>query len=284
MNNCQNQKKENNKCAASIAGKSCIKFLILIGLLIFSLQYSESKEKYSRVNRAKIEKDSYLSQLFKQKQLSYPPEKIYIRIFKKEKILELWIWSDKTDTFTLLKSYDFCSTSGILGPKRKEGDFQIPEGFYHIDRFNPWSNFFLSLGINYPNTSDQKRGDQKDPGCDIFIHGSCVTTGCIPITDDKIKELYWVAIQSKRNGQNRVPVHIFPAKFNEKNLTALQELAKTETYWKEFKLLTGNNHPHSAEALILFWKNLKKAYDYFEKNKKTPRIRINSQGNYLIQD
>ena len=124
-----------------MAGKSNSKFLILTILLVLAFQFLESKEKYPRVNQAKIEKDSYLSQLFQRKQLSYPPEKIYIRIFKKEEILELWIRSDITNSFILLKSYPFCSSSGMLGPKRRQGDLQIPEGFYHIDRFNPWSQF-----------------------------------------------------------------------------------------------------------------------------------------------
>jgi len=43
--------------------------------------------------------------------------------------------------------------SGKLGPKRQQGDMQIPEGFYHISGFNPASNFYLSLRINYPNPS-----------------------------------------------------------------------------------------------------------------------------------
>lgn len=275
-----NTKKE----GIEISGKSSSKLFILILLLLLVFSFLNSREKYPRVNRARIEKDLYLSQLFHSKQLPYPPEKIYIRIFKKEKILELWVWSGNANSFILSKSYHFCATSGILGPKRKQGDLQIPEGFYHIDRFNPWSKFYLSLGINYPNRSDRIRGDNQNPGGDIFIHGSCVTIGCIPITNDKIKELYWISIQSKRNGQDRIPVHIFPAKFNEENLKMLLQLAENQPFWLQFKWFTGNNHPYSKEELKSFWKNLQKAYDYFEKNKKLPRILINSHGKYLIQE
>jgi murein L,D-transpeptidase YafK len=282
MDNIQKQTTRKRKIVGLIPKNFKNKFLFWFLILFLSFQVGISREKYPRVRRAKKDKDLFLSQLFEQKQLPYPPKKIYIRIFKKEQLVELWIWAKKTNSFTLLKSYNFCTTSGILGPKRRQGDLQIPEGFYHIDRFNPHSNFYLSLGINYPNRSDRKRGDKSNPGGDIFIHGSCVTIGCIPITDDKIKELYWVAIQSKRNGQNKIPVHIFPAKLNEINLKSLQQLAESLTYWKQFKLLTGNNHPNSAQDLILFWKNLKQAYDYFEQNKKLPRIRINHQGKYII--
>lgn len=108
------------------------------------------------------------------------------------------------DLFRLIKDYQICSLSGELGPKRQQGDLQVPEGFYWIDRFNPASNFYLSLGINYPNQFDRILGKSGELGGDIFIHGGCVTIGCIPITDDKIKELYLIAVEAKSNGQDGV--------------------------------------------------------------------------------
>ena len=121
--------------------------------------------------------------------------------------------------FHLVKRYDVVGcmgqdspVSGILGPKRQEDDWQIPEGFYHIDRFQPDSKFYISLGIGYPNTSDKILGVKDNLGCDIFIHGGCATVGCIPITDDQIKELYLVALETQSNSERRIPVHIFPAR------------------------------------------------------------------------
>ena len=102
--------------------------------------------------------------------------------------MEVWIKEASKDYYVLLNTYDFCTTSGTLGPKRKEGDLQIPEGIYTINHFNPQSNFYLSLGINYPNASDKILSDPVHPGGDIYLHGNCVTIGCIPLTDDKIKE------------------------------------------------------------------------------------------------
>jgi murein L,D-transpeptidase YafK len=99
--------------------------------------------------------------------------------------------------FLHIKTYTVCATSGLIGPKRMQGDLQIPEGFYYIDRFNPYSNFYLSLGINYPNTSDRILGDKNNLGGDIFIHGDCVTIGCLPITDSEIKELYIFCVEAK---------------------------------------------------------------------------------------
>ena len=122
----------------------------------------------------------------------------------------MWIKEKGKEEFTLLHTYAFCSTSGTLGPKRKEGDLQIPEGIYHINHFNPVSNFYLSLGVNYPNASDNILSDKQHPGGSIYIHGNCVTIGCIPITDEKIKELYVLAVEAKNNGQENIPIHIFP--------------------------------------------------------------------------
>ncbi|MBC7451384.1 MAG: hypothetical protein H7259_07840, partial [Cytophagales bacterium] len=65
-----------------------------------------------------------------------------------------WAKGKTSTQFTLTKTYSICSASGTSGPKRKQGDNQVPEGVYYIDRFNPASNFHLSLGLNYPNTSD----------------------------------------------------------------------------------------------------------------------------------
>lgn len=262
------------------SSKSILGWILLFTLLPLTLN---SQNELPRVERAKRENDLQLSQLFRNRGLTYPPDKIFIRILKKERELELWIWKGE-ETYTLLKSYPFCSSSGMLGPKRRQGDLQIPEGFYHIDRFNPWSQFYLSLGINYPNQSDRIRGSRQDPGGDIFIHGSCVTIGCIPITDEKIKELYWICHQARKNGQRRIPVHIFPSRLDSSNLEVLTRIARHQWFWKQFKSQIGNNHPHTLEQLIGFWKNLKVIYNHFENNRQIPMIRIDRQGKYHIRE
>jgi murein L,D-transpeptidase YafK len=145
------------------------------------------------------------------------------------------------------------------------GDNQVPEGFYYINRFNPNSNFYLSLGINYPNNSDKILSKSKNKGGDIFIHGNCVTIGCIPITDDHIKELYIYAIEAKCNGQENIPVHIFPTKLDDDGLKGL-----TQKYGSE-------------KQLVLFWENLSAGYKYFEKNKDLPTITVGKNGLYEFQ-
>ena len=235
--------------------------------------FKEDQKKYSRVRTAYHEKESQIKKLFAEKNLPYPPKKIFIRIFKKENLLELWAFSGQDSRFHLVKKYKVCSysgkenpASGTLGPKRQEGDGQIPEGFYHVDRFNPVSSFYLSLGLNYPNRSDEILGKKGNPGCDIFIHGSCVTIGCIPITDDKIKELYPVAVEARNGGQKKIPVHIFPTRLNDEGMATLREKFSDNA------------------TLISFWENLKPGFDYFERNRRLPRVRVASNGKYLFPE
>jgi murein L,D-transpeptidase YafK len=130
-----------------------------------------------------------------------------------------------TDQFKLLHTHLFCTNSGIPGPKLKEGDLQIPEGIYHISHFNPQSKFYLSVGLNYPNASDKILSDKQQPAGSIYIHGSCVRIGCIPITDDKIKELYVLAVKAMNNGQQKIPVHISPIRLTDNAVgTTAQQL------------------------------------------------------------
>ena len=159
-----------------------------------------------------------------------------------------------------------CALAGTLGTKRMHGDYQVPDGFYYINEFKPNSQYHLSLGLNYPNASDRILGDSLAPGGDIYIHGSCVTTGCIPITDTQIEELYILAANARAQGQEFIPVHIFPIQF--KNQRSSDYLAK---YIKDF--------PEYASMAD----ELKHAYLYFEATKKIPVVMVSKKGNYVIE-
>ena len=80
---------------------------------------------------------------------------VFIRIFKEEAILEVWI--AKENEYVHLKDYIICASSGYLGPKLKEGDRQAPEGFYKVRKhqLNPNSKYHLSFNLGYPNAYDQ---------------------------------------------------------------------------------------------------------------------------------
>lgn len=215
-----------------------------------------------RVKSAYTEKDITVKDYFSAKKLNYQGFHLFIRAFKKEQKLEVWVREAGKDKYSLLHTYDFCALSGTLGPKRKEGDYQIPEGIYSINHFNPLSNFYLSLGINYPNASDKILSDPKSPGGSIYIHGNCVTTGCIPLTDDKIKELYIMAVEAKNNGQDKIPVHIFPTKLTVAEVISLKATFPAKT--------------------ITFWENLKLVFDDFEVSKKLKPVHVNARGEYEL--
>ena len=211
---------------------------------------------FERVRNAFDLKSEKLQEEFKHKYVSWPPQNIFIRSFKADLSLEVWL--KVGDKYKLFKTYDVCKASGKLGPKYKQGDHQVPEGFYYIDRFNPKSTYYLSLGINYPNMADQRRSDAADLGGDIFIHGSCVTVGCLPMTDDIIKELYVLCVLAKSNGQDKIPVYIYPYRFNILNNLIYKTMSK-----------------HSE-----FWDGLVEDYQYFQLNRQLRFYEIDANGNY----
>jgi murein L,D-transpeptidase YafK len=224
----------------------------------------EQQLRYPRVRTASTEKDASLRAAFEKKNLAYPPKAILLRAFKKESLLELWVADSERGTFTLAKIYSICATSGVLGPKRRFGDVQVPEGFYDLDWFNPQSNFYLSMHISYPNASDRILGSHSNPGGDIFLHGNCVTIGCIPIQDDGIKEVYWLAVLARTSGQRHLPIEIFPARLTDDGLRALAQ-----------------SHRDNAD-LIAFWDNLKAGYDAFENTHKLPSVKVAPDGRYVF--
>ncbi len=218
---------------------------------------------FNRVSQAWARNNDSLAALFKAKGVKYPAN-IFLREFKAQNELELWARNSDTGSYTLIKNYRVCALSGNMGPKRVEGDRQVPEGFYFIDDFNPKSDFHLSMLLNYPNYSDLILGNKIKPGGDIYIHGSCVTVGCIPLTDDIIQELYSVCLASKINGQSDIPVHIYPTRFNKVGLDYL-----------------GKNFG-ADELKQKFWVNLKAGYDYFEEHRQLKPVLYTTDGRYVF--
>jgi murein L,D-transpeptidase YafK len=198
--------------------------------------FKQQQLNMGRVRIAYTEKwDSLRHELYKK---DFKDEfDLYLAAYKSEGKLEIWMKDKVQAKYTLFKTYDFSAHSGILGPKTKKDDLQTPEGTYFIDRFNPDSKFHLSLRINYPNSTDLLRSGQNDPGSDIYIHGNQVTAGCIPLTDDKIKEVYILAVEAKNSGQSQIPVHIFPFRMTEENMNAkILSFPQHKAFWKTLQL------------------------------------------------
>ena len=173
---------------------------------------------------------------------------VFIRIFKEEKQLELWV--DDGKQFKLLKTWPICKFSGALGPKLKEGDGQAPEGFYFVPRarMNPHSRFHLSFNLGYPNSYDRAHGRT---GSALMVHGNCVSIGCYAMTDPRIEVIYSLCDAALQNGQRFFRVHCFP-----------------------FRMTEVNMKKHRKSKWIKEWLNLKVGYDWFEKTKRPPNVEV----------
>jgi murein L,D-transpeptidase YafK len=237
-------------------------FLLFANICFAQASFRIEQKKHAKVKTAYAEKWTSLKTELSQQSINTNLFSVFFRVFKQEELFEVWVKDNTTSTFKLLKNYKICASSGDLGPKRKEGDMQVPEGFYNINIFNPFSSYYLSLGVSYPNAADKYFSDKKSPGGAIMVHGNCVTIGCIPLTDDVIKEVYVLAVEAKANGQSNIPIHIFPCKLNE---TQLKTICET-------------NATHQK-----FWTNLKTGFDYFESHKKLPTISVDKQGYYVFK-
>lgn len=182
---------------------------------------------------------------------------VFIRIFKKEKELEVWIQHDG-GAFRLFRTYSICTYSGDLGPKISRGDGQAPEGFYFVtaERLNPWSRFHLSFDMGFPNRFDRAHGRT---GNALMVHGSCVSVGCYAMTDRRIEEIYTVVEAALGNGQRFFRVHAFP-----------------------FRITPENMARHSGSRWAGFWRNLKDGYDHFETEKRPPDVGVR-EGRYVFR-
>jgi murein L,D-transpeptidase YafK len=221
--------------------------------------------RHDRVREARIAARHNIKRLFHERGIRYPAAEVFMRIFKRERTLELWVRGVDGDSFQLLKAYDICALAGELGPKRRQGDSQTPEGFYSISFFNPRSDYHLSLHIDYPNRRDRAAGlEGTSLGGDIYIHGGCSSEGCVAITDEGIRELYWLAVEARAVGQLRIPVHIFPARLDQRDFEILQNTFSTRPD------LTG------------FWATLKPGYDFFEEHRRLPSISVDGDGRYVV--
>jgi murein L,D-transpeptidase YafK len=280
---------------ARLISKTLLLFIICCEIS-FAQTFLQRQLEYNHVNLANTEKDSIINYQLSRLNLRLNEIFILMIVYKHEKELELWVKSQNEREYTLLNIYKICRVSGILGPKRKEGDLQTPEGFYNINNFNPLSNFYLSLGIDYPNRSDMILSPYSDIGCCIYIHGDCATIGCLPMTDDTIKEIYIYAINARNNGQVRIPVYIFPVKYNENYFNIFNKefydndelidfwrrkyIYRSSFNYKKFDKLIDKYHDNFN--LISFWYNIKEGYEKFYTDRTELKIRIDNNGRYIF--
>jgi len=182
---------------------------------------------------------------------------IYLRIFKEESQLEIWVKSG--EKYSFFKSYNICDFSGGLGTKTRDGDGKSPEGFYTIGalQLNPVSRYYLAMNIGYPNKMETMRGYT---GSAIMIHGHCVSIGCYAMTDDGIEEIYTLVYLALKGGQQKINLDIFPFRMNEMHMAE-----------------------YAASPYIAFWQTLKQGYDLFDQ-KFVPTDPEIENNNYVFKN
>ena len=182
---------------------------------------------------------------------------ILVRVFKKESVLEVWKQT-RAGRYQMLKSFPICRWSGQLGPKRREGDRQAPEGFYSVGprQMNPNSQFHLSFDIGYPNAYDRAHGGT---GAYLMVHGQCTSSGCFAMTDAQIEEIYALARDAFSGGQRAFQFQAFP-----------------------FRMTAENMAKHRSDVNIGFWRQLKEGYDHFEATRLEPGVAV-SGGRYAFK-
>ncbi|AGF76558.1 L,D-transpeptidase family protein [Bartonella vinsonii] len=178
-----------------------------------------------------------------------PYAPIMMRFFKEENVAEIWKQS-RSGPFMLVARYGICKWSGQLGPKYKEGDLQTPEGFYTItaNQMNPYSKYYLSFNIGFPNLYDQVHGRT---GKHLMVHGSCFSAGCYSMSDKNMAQIYAFARDAFRGGQREFQLQAFP-----------------------FRMTEANMERHRADPHYQFWLMLKEGYDFFEENRKPPTVQV----------
>ena len=119
----------------------------------------------------------------------------------------------------VVRTYRIALGTNPVDDKVRQGDRSTPEGDFYVCVKNARSNFYLSLGLSYPNVEDAERGlrdklitravrdrivraiqnKQRPPwdtalGGEIFIHGGGTegdwTWGCIALANPDIRELF----------------------------------------------------------------------------------------------
>ena len=246
-----------------ILADALIHLFLLFSLVLFytSPYMKEELAKDNQMAAKEMKHDKALFDVNLEKRLTFLSanigDPVFIRIFKEESLLEVWIRSGTE--YQHLKDYFICAYSGYLGPKLQEGDRQAPEGFYRVKKhqLNPNSKFHLSFNLGFPNAYDQAH---ERTGSFLMVHGNCVSDGCYAMTDEKIEEIYTLVESALQKGQEYVQVHAFPFRMTDINMA-----------------LYGNSEWYD------FWMNLKEGYEYFELEKLPPHVKVENR-RYMIYE
>lgn len=186
-----------------------------------------------------------------------PGNPLFVRIFKEERELEVWLKAPAKPEYTLFKVYRISDWSGKTGPKQKEGDGQAPEGFYFVSasRMRPETRHHLGFDLGYPNEYDSSHGRS---GSEIMVRGGEASHGSYVLSESDMNEIYTLASLALGSGQPYFRVNAFPFRMTDQRMV---------TEW--------NRQPKWMD----FWVELKEGYDFFENVNLPPDARV-SDGKY----
>jgi len=144
--------------------------------------------------------------------VSYPPRDLTFVGIKDERRLDVYA-AGADGVIRYICAYPVLGASGLLGPKLREGDRQVPEGIYRVPELNPNSDFHLSIRLNYPNEFEQAQGAKEgrtNLGGDIMIHGDSRSRGCLAMGDPAAEDLFVLAALT---GIENITVILTPVDF-----------------------------------------------------------------------
>ena len=182
--------------------------------LLSALDYPNNGEKSvsERVQQYGNVVATRLQPSFAKAGVAYPPAGITLVVLKQERQLELYAQSAGS-TYRFIRSYPIMAASGHLGPKLREGDWQVPEGIYGVDSLNPNSLYHVALHVDYPNAFDRaqaKADGRSHLGGEIMIHGNEVSIGCVAMGDIAAEDLF---VLSAKAGIHNVKLLLCPFDF-----------------------------------------------------------------------
>jgi hypothetical protein len=151
----------------------------------------------------------------------YPPSSLTFIGLKQERVLQVYA-AGRDGKYHFIREYTVLAASGQAGPKKCQGDLQVPEGFYKIDLLNPNSRFHVSMRVDYPNEFDREHAKlegRANLGGEIMIHGNAVSIGCLAMGDQTAEDLFVLAALT---GIKHINVILAPMDFRTQEIPAAE--------------------------------------------------------------
>src|SRR5690606_21887081 len=88
-------------------------------------------------------------------------------------------------------------------------------------------------------------------GQHLMVHGACSSAGCYSMNNDQIEQIYALAREAFKGGQEAFQIQAFP-----------------------FRMTAENMARYRKDPNYEFWKMLKEGYDHFEITRVPPKVDV----------